>query len=180
MRPIFIAALDGDAIAYRRFLDLIGPRLRAFLRGQLGRAGDRDHTEAEDVLQETLLALHLSRHTYDRAAPVSAWAFAIARYKLVDHLRRSRRHTGHAPIEDAEEALAVSDSGASEARLDLGRALSNLPERTRNLIEQVKIHGSTIAEAASSVGMTETAAKVAMHRGLKAMARSLTRRRAPP
>ena len=71
----------------------------------LSRAGV-DPSEVEDVLQETLRALHLSRHTYDAASPVTAWAHAIARYKLVDHLRRSGRHAGALPLDD--EVVAPS------------------------------------------------------------------------
>ncbi len=126
------------------------------------------------MLQETLLALHLSRHTYDPAVPVSAWAHAIARYKLIDHLRRSGRHRGHLPI---EEALAQPEprGAASDAKLDVERALATLPERTRTLIDRVKLQGGSLAEAAQATGMTENAAKVAIHRGLKAMAKVLSR-----
>jgi RNA polymerase sigma-70 factor (ECF subfamily) len=158
LHPAFMAGLEGDAAAYRRFLDLIGARLRGFLRGHLARAGLSGAEEVEDVLQETLLALHLSRHTYDPAVPVSAWAHAIARYKLIDHLRRSGRHRGHLPIDD-EAPIPIAPAGpAIEAKLDIERALASLPE------------------AAQAAGMTETAAKVALHRGLKAMAKILTRR----
>jgi len=180
LRPAFLAGLEGDAAAYRRFLDLIGARLRGFLRGHLARAGLTGTDEAEDVLQETLLALHLSRHTYDPAIPVSAWAHAIARYKLIDHLRRSGRHRGHLQIEDEALALAAPASAASDAKLDIERALAGLPERTRRLIDRVKLQGGSLAEAAQAAGMTETAAKVALHRGLKAMAKILTGRRTRP
>ena len=180
LRPAFLAGLEGDAAAYRRFLDLIGVRLRGFLRGHLMRAGIAGTDEAEDVLQETLLALHLSRHTYDPAIPVSAWAHAIARYKLIDHLRRSGRHRGHLPIDDEALALAVSAGAASDAKLDIERALAGLPERTRRLIDRVKLQGASLADAAQAAGMTETAAKVALHRGLKAMAKILTTRGTRP
>lgn len=181
LRPIFLAALAGDAAAYRLFLDTISVRLRGYLRQMLARAGRNEPSEAEDVLQETLLALHLARHTYDSASPVTAWAHAIARYKLVDHLRRSGRHAGALPLEDEADRLAgPAEAGATEARLDLTRAMAALPERTRRLIEQVKLQGASIAEAAGSTGMTETAAKVAIHRGLQAMAKFLSKRRAGP
>jgi RNA polymerase sigma factor (sigma-70 family) len=180
LRPAFLAGLEGDGAAYRRVLDLIGPRLRGFLRGHLARAGLAGADEAEDVLQETLLALHLSRHTYDPAIPVSAWAHAIARYKLIDHLRRSGRHRGHLPIEDEALGLAAAPSAASDAKLDVERALAGLPERTRRLIDRVKLQGGSLAEAAEAAGMTETAAKVALHRGLKAMAKILSRRGTRP
>jgi len=175
LRPLFLAALAGDGAAYRLFLDAISTRLRGYLRQMLARAGRMEASETEDVLQETLLALHLSRHTYEPSSPVTAWAHAIARYKLVDHLRRSGRHAGNLPLEDEALALAAPESAASDARLDLARALAELPERTRKLIDQVKLQGASVAEAARSAGMSETAAKVAIHRGLQAMARFLSR-----
>lgn len=181
LRPIFLAALAGDEAAYRLFLDTISLRLRGYLRQMLARAGRTEASEAEDVLQETLLALHLSRHTYDAASPVTAWAHAIARYKLVDYLRRSGRHAGALPLEDEVDRLAgPSESAAAEARLDLARAMEALPERTRRLIDQVKLQGASIAAAADAIGMTETAAKVAIHRGLQAMAKFLSRRGTRP
>jgi RNA polymerase sigma factor (sigma-70 family) len=176
LRPVFLAGLGGDAAAYRRFLETISMRLRGYLRSQLARVGRQEASEAEDVLQETLLALHLSRHTYDPASPVTAWAHAIARYKLVDHLRRSGRHAANLPLDDEAYQLAAPDTVASDARLDLARAMQALPERTRTLIDRVKVQGCTMAEAADAAGMTETAAKVAIHRGLRALARILTRR----
>jgi RNA polymerase sigma-70 factor (ECF subfamily) len=181
LRPLFLAALAGDAAAYRLFLDTISVRLRGYLRQMLARAGRGEASEAEDVLQETLLALHLSQHTYDRTSPVTAWAHAIARYKLVDHLRRSGRHAGNLPLDDEAYQLAgPADDAASEARLDLERALAALPERTRRLIDRVKLQGASVAEAAQAAGMTENAAKVAIHRGLQAMAKFLSRRRERP
>ena len=181
LRPVFLAALDGDSAAYRRFLDAIGGRLRGYLRQMLARSGRHEPSEAEDVLQEVLLALHLSRHTYDPASPVTAWAHAIARYKLVDHLRRTGRHAGGLPLDDEAFDLAEPPAAAAtEARLDLDRAMASLPERTRGLIDRVRLQGASIAEAASDAGMTETAAKVAIHRGLQAMAKFLSRRGGRP
>lgn len=177
LRPVFLAALAGDGAAYRFFLDAISARLRGYLRQMLARAGRMEASEAEDVLQETLLALHLSRHTYEPSSPVTAWAHAIARYKLVDHLRRTGRHAGNLPLEDEAQAqaLAVPDDPASDSRLDLTRAMEALPERTRKLIDRVKLQGTSVADAARDAGMSETAAKVAIHRGLRAMARFLSR-----
>lgn len=181
LRPVFLAALAGDAAAYRLFLDTISMRLRGYLRQMLARAGRTEASEAEDVLQETLLALHLSRHTYDAASPVTAWAHAIARYKLVDHLRRTGRHAGALPLDDEAHQLVGPPEGvAAEARLDLERAMAALPERTRHLIDQVKLQGASVVEAANAAGMTETAAKVAIHRGLQAMAKFLSKREAKP
>lgn len=180
LRPVFLAALAGDAAAYRVFLDAISARLRGYLRQMLARSGRTEPSETEDVLQEALLALHLARHTYDPAIPVTAWAHAIARYKLVDHLRRTGRHAGNLPLDEEAYRVAAPEGAAADARLDLTRAMAALPERTRALIERVKLQGASVAEAATATGMSETAAKVAIHRGLRAMARFLARRGRSP
>jgi RNA polymerase sigma factor (sigma-70 family) len=181
LRPLFLAALVGDAAAYRLFLDQISLRLRGHLRQALSRAGRSEPSEAEDVLQETLLAIHLARHTYEATSPVTAWAHAIARYKLVDHLRRTGRHAAARQLDDDALALAApGEHGAVDSRLDLERAMQALPERTRILIDRVKIEGQSISEAALTVGMTENAAKVAIHRGLLAMAKVLSGRGCKP
>ena len=178
LRPDFIASLSGDAAAYRRFLERMSARLRSYLRPMLARAQRHEASDVEDVLQEVLLGLHLSRHTYDPAIPVTAWAHAIARYKLVDYLRRSGRHVGHDVLDEAEFVMDGGDAAAAtEARLDLGLAMKSLPERTRSLIDRVRLQGASVAEAAAAVGMSEAAAKVAIHRGMQSLAGFLKRRR---
>lgn len=122
-------------------------------------------------MQETLLAVHNQRHTYDPGQPVTAWVHAIAKYKLVDMLRRrGARDPVTTSLDDAGELFAASDSGAAEARRDLGRLLERLPDRQRLPIVHVKIEGLSILEAAERTGMSESAVKVGIHRGLKALA----------
>ena len=75
-----IRALDGDAVAYDALLRLLVPQLRAFFNR---RTNSED--VAEDLVQETLIAVHAKRSTYDRSRPFSAWLYAIARYKMADH-----------------------------------------------------------------------------------------------
>src|ERR1700733_11273616 len=88
LRNLMLRSLAGDAAAYRLFLDELTARLRAYLRRRLGGLPD----EVEDLLQELLLAVHNKRHTYDPKQPLTAWVQAIARYKLVDLLRRRSRN----------------------------------------------------------------------------------------
>ena len=177
LRSLLQGGLAGDAAAYQSFLRELSAHLRSFLRRRLVSLPD----DVEDLVQESLLAVHIQRHTYDPGQPVSAWVQAIARYKLVDHLRRSGRHAGALPLDDEAHQLAgPAESAAADARLDLARAMEALPARTRRLIDQVKLQGASVAEAATTAGMTETAAKVAIHRGLQAMARFLSKRRRQP
>ena len=167
LRGLLARGLDGDEAAYRGFLDGLVVRLRAFLRRRLTRAPD----EVEDLLQEILLAVHNQRHSYDPAQPLTAWLHAIARYKLVDCLRRrGRRELLHDALDDAPELLAAADEEARDARRDLAKLLQTLPPRQRLPIECVKLEGLSVAEAAHRLAMSESAVKVGVHRGLKALA----------
>src|SRR5262245_51950518 len=102
------AAIGGDAAAYNRLLTSLAPVIRSAARRGLARAG-MGAEEAEDVVQETLLAMHLKRHTWDQSLPLGPWVRAIARNKLIDAMRR-RGHRDHVPIDDVIETLA-SDAG---------------------------------------------------------------------
>lgn len=164
LRSLMLASLAGDAAAYRELLSDLSERLSRYYRRRL-----QAHlaVHVEDLVQETLLAIHTRRMTYDPNRAFTAWAFAIARYKMVDMLRRSRQ-PAHIPIDDVADFIA-DESAPSHFANDLATMLDTLPERTKDLIQRVKIEGQSVAEAAASAGMSETAVKVAMHRGLKSL-----------
>ncbi len=167
LRDLLVRALAGDAAAYHAFLRDLGAHLRAFLRKRLARLPD----EVEDLVQETLLAVHNQRHTYATDQPLTAWLHAIARYKLVDLLRRrARRDLLNDPLDDDNELLVASDIEASDARRDVAKLLDTLPDRHRLPIIHVKLEGLSVAEAAKLTGMSESAVKVGVHRGMKALA----------
>lgn len=131
--------------------------------------------DVEDLVQETLLAVHNQRHTYDPAQPLTAWIHAIARYKLVDLLRRrAGREVLNEPLDEDLEVFAVSDVEAADVRRDLDQLLAQLPDRQRLPIVHMKLEGLTVAQAARACGMSESAVKVGVHRDLKALA-ALTR-----
>jgi RNA polymerase sigma factor (sigma-70 family) len=165
-----LPALAGDSAAYHRFLQLLTGHLRAFVRWRLTRWPD----DVEDVVQDILLAVHNQRHTYQPEQPLTAWVHAIAKYKLIDLMRaRSVREALHDPIDDDTPLFAVDDHAAGDARRDVATLLHTLPDRHRLPIECVKLRGLSVAEAALETGMTESAIKVGVHRGLKALAARL-------
>jgi len=176
LKPLMLAGLNGDAQAHARLLKLLSERLRAYFGRRLSASPD----DVEDLVQETLLAVHLRRATYDRAQPFTAWAHAIARYKLIDHWRRRKirattpldKIRATTPLDDVADFLA-SEPVDSDAGLDLTRVLSTLPQRQRTLVEDVKIHGLSLSEAGLRGGLSEGAAKVALHRALKLLAERL-------
>jgi RNA polymerase sigma-70 factor, ECF subfamily len=169
LRALMAASLDGDAGAYRRLLEQLTSRLRAYYKHRFARIG-HGPTEAEDLLQETLIAVHTHRHTYDREQPFTPWMYAIARYKFLDYLRRTKSTLKDLPMERAEELTSNSDLTAVESSLDLQRLMSDISSKARAAIQYVKLDGLSVREAAVRTGMSESAVKVAVHRGLKALA----------
>jgi RNA polymerase sigma-70 factor, ECF subfamily len=172
LAPLWKRAHDGDEAAYRQALEVIAARLRGyFARRMLSAPHD-----VEDLVQETLLALHLRRGTHDAALPVSNWVYAIARHKLVDlWRRRGRREALHQPL-DENESLHASQREELPARRDLEALLGALPEAQRLAITLVKIEGLSTAEASRRSGVSVSALKVRIHRGLKRLA-DLVRKR---
>jgi RNA polymerase sigma-70 factor, ECF subfamily len=167
LKPLWLRAQAGDDAAYRQCLRLLASRLRAYLKRRLQGSPD----EVEDLVQETLLALHLHRGTYDPSLTVSAWAVAIARHKLVDLWRRhGRRDSLHDTLDDVDERLLVAEPDDGEARRDLTVLFEALPEAQRQAIVLTKLEGLSVAEAAARTGASESAIKVQVHRGLKRLA----------
>ena len=168
LHALLTQAQAGDNDAYRQFLGHSAARLRAYFRRRL----PADPADVEDLVQETLLAIHNSRHTFRRGEPVTVWLHAIARYKLVDALRsRAARAAIGLPLDEDAEALWIDPAPlAAEARRDLLVLLGTLPERMRLPIVHVKLEGLSVAEAAARTGMSESAVKVGIHRGLKRLA----------
>lgn len=169
LRALMLAGLDGDEVSHKTLLRKLSTYLRAYFKSQLVRIG-RGPTDAEDLVQETLVALHTRRHTYDRSQLLTPWVYAIARYRLLDYLRRSKAARLDVPVEEAEDVFAVDDHSAVESGLDLKKLLAQLTPKTRQVIQYVKLDGLSVNEAAARCGMSESAIKVCVHRGLKALA----------
>jgi RNA polymerase sigma-70 factor, ECF subfamily len=163
LKALMIGGLDGDAAAWRALLTELRAPLGAFFRRRMG-----DRVEVEDLIQETLIAVHAKRATYDPALPFTAWVHAVARHKMIDGARREARRPT-APLEAAGDPAGDHTVEDGATRRDLSRVLALLPARQRRLIEDVRVHGFSMAEAAERHGMTEGAVKVSVHRGLKAL-----------
>jgi RNA polymerase sigma-70 factor (ECF subfamily) len=164
LKAVWLHAQAGDEAAYHRALMLIAARLRAYFARRLRAWPD----EVEDLVQETLLALHVHRATCDPNVPVSAWVHAIARHKLVDlWRRRGRREALHDPLDESLESTLADEQ---PARHDLRVLLATLPDAQRRAIELIKIDGLSVAEASARSGVSVSALKVQVHRGLRKLA----------
>lgn len=168
LKPLWMRAQSGDEGAYREALSRIAVGLRKYFARRMFALPD----DVEDLVQETLLGLHQQRGTYDPRLPVSAWMYAIARHKLVDLLRRrGRREALNEPLDDlAEDEHPAAAADAQPARRDLALLLGTLPPAQRLAIVWTKIEGLSVAEAAQRGGVSVSALKVQVHRGLKRLA----------
>lgn len=153
----------GNRADYQCLLRDMTPVLLAYFRNNFRQAG-----AAEDLTQETLLAVHTKFHTYDPQQPFAPWLFAIARYKGIDNLRRTARQITTAPLpDDGNIAAPANEADTREAELSLQAALQSLSPRDRQLIELGKLQGLSLNELAGHTGLGLSAAKVGLYRAMK-------------
>jgi RNA polymerase sigma-70 factor (ECF subfamily) len=154
---LMTAAQNGHGGAYRRLLGEVSVWLTRYFQRRLP-AGDVD-----DAVQETLLAIHRRRHTYDPHYPLGPWLAAIAKRKWIDQLRS----LGRRPTEDLSDDLAVGDHEASVISASvLASLLEQLRPAQAQAILLVKVHGHSIEEASGVTGLSPSAIKMNIHRGL--------------
>jgi RNA polymerase sigma factor (sigma-70 family) len=158
------AAQAGDTAAYRCLLTEVQPWLARFFARRLA------WRVADDLAQETLLAVHAKRHTYDPAFPFQSWVAAIAHYKWVDWVRRQ---TVRGEIELPDWLPVSAEDGAVHARLSVDRLMACLPVKQAQAIRLVKLEGCSIEEASAASGQSVSLIKVNIHRGLQRMAKVL-------
>jgi RNA polymerase sigma-70 factor (ECF subfamily) len=167
-RDWMLAALMGDAGAYRMLLAGLTRHLRSYYARRL------DHGAAEDAVQETLIAIHARRATYDPHLPFTAWVYGIARYKLIDEYRRHKRRAT-VPLDEAGDLFGHDETTDAIARRDVTKLLAKLPPAKRQLVKDIKLDGVSIADAARRTGLSESAVKVTVHRAIKSLSEEVVR-----
>jgi len=166
LKSLMLLSLEGDERAYRNLLKECGDRLRAYYMRRL-----IDRSAIDDLVQETLIAIHTRRATYDRERPFTAWLHAIAHYKLIDLIRMRHRHITVALDDTPEDLLAFDETQTAATHQDLDKVLEDLPDTTRTLVKAVKIEGRSIAEVSTETGLSQSAVKVTIHRALKRLSK---------
>ena len=165
------SANAGDDAAYRRLLTSVAPVLRAGARRGLVRAG-QPPDQAEDIVQDILLAVHLKRQTWKPDAPFAPWLFAIARNKLIDALRRRGRRV-FVNIDDFAEVIPSAEPADTLPPSEVATHLAGLPVRQREVLQSIAVDQVSIKDTAKKMAMSEGAVRVALHRGLAKLAASL-------
>ncbi len=164
---LMIASQKGDASQYHKFLERVSILLTPFIQKKV------THSEfVDDILQDTLVAIHNSRHTFIPGRSIAAWTYVICEHRIIDFYRKYRR---------VEKAEIISDTGFSDfetpekdtALETLEFVMEGLPEKQKTVIEMMKLEGLSIKEVAVKTGMSESAIKVNAFRGYQAMKRIL-------
>jgi RNA polymerase sigma factor (sigma-70 family) len=154
---LMAAAQAGDSAAYRRLLEALGQWLRRYYVRRL------PPSFVDDAVQDTLIAVHEKRHTYDPSRPFEPWLAAIARYKWIDRLRALKR----LPTEPINDDIATPDhESAVVSATVLEQLLLGLKPAQAEVIRLVKIQGFSVEEAAARTGQSVSLVKVNIHRGL--------------
>jgi RNA polymerase sigma-70 factor (ECF subfamily) len=125
-------------------------------------------------VQESLLAVHRARHTYDPARPFAPWLYAIVQNRFIDALRVQRRRVLRELQADAALEFGNRAPQERDALLrDVRRAVSGLPDNQRRVIELLKFEDLSVREVATRLGMTEANVKVTAHRGYRALRKQM-------
>jgi len=168
-------AQDGDAEAYRRLLSRIKAMMESYVKNSLLRLGRAAPALADDLTQEILLGLHAKRNTYDPKQFFLPWLYAIARYKVIDFIRDTKKRSVHVPLEaehlEVAHAEFVSDSAFSS--VDTHTLIAMLPQKQKDVLMMVKLDGLSVSEASLKTGFSESDIKVTVHRALKTLRKKL-------
>ena len=167
-KRLLLAALAGDEACYRRFLTDVSNYLRGWAQGSLKRTG-RSPAEAEDIVQETLLAIHTKRHTWDQGQPVGPWLHGVARHKLIDALRKRNLHD-HLSVDEFAEIIPAPQAEGELRHGDILKMVSSLPATQARIVRALFIDGQRTSDVAGTLSMSEGAVRVALHRALKTLA----------
>ena len=163
LKAWMLGGLDGDSTAHTALLRALVPLLQSFYRRRLHGTEE----DVQDLVQETLISVHTRRASYDRERPFTAWLYAVARYRMIDHFRRQKVSVA---IEDVDDILVAEGfEGAVSARLDVDTLLGTISPKQARAIRDIHIEGKSVAEAAVGAGIGESDVKVSVHRGLKAI-----------
>jgi len=164
-------AQHGDEDAYVELLMQLTAATRHYARARAG----APVPWIDDVVQETLVAVHRARHTFDPSRPFAPWFYAIAGNRFVDVFRREHRVRQREVGGDAwPDWRTTLSADASPVDVDLVRkALAALPPRQREIVEAIKLREESVRDIAARLGLTVSAVKVTAHRGYRALRRAL-------
>lgn len=163
-------SIAGNQRAYTDLLQETSRLLRPFLAKRL-----KFTNEVDDLLQDILISIHKARHTYDGNRPYTPWMYAIARFRLQDHLRAHYSDQLHHSVDlsEVEDYLHEDVTETTLSYESIAREVGKLPEKQAEILRLMHQEGYTAKEVAEKLGMNESAVKVAAHRAYKVLRQKL-------
>src|SRR6056297_600789 len=139
-----------DRQAFARLFDHFAPRVKGFLM----KSGS-DEALAEECTQDVMATLWQKSHLFDPTrASAATWIFTIARNRKIDALRKQRRPEPEdlqwGPDQEPDQADVLA---LQQETTQLGKAISDLPEKQKILIEKAYFHDLSHSEIAQETGL---------------------------
>lgn len=172
------AASAGDTTAVEELLSYLRPIMVRYCRSKLGRV--RPISSADDVAQEVCLAVYRALPTYQHLGrPFLSFVFGVAAHKVADVHRAAARDrslpTAETPDTQSEEENPEQVALRRELVEQTGDLLRTLLPRQRDILIMRVVMGMSAQETADAVGTTPDAVRVAQHRALNRLRRTVTR-----
>lgn len=171
LKELFIKANHGDNKAYKTFLENIEKMAYQYTQGRIS-----EKSHHQDIVQEILLSIHQSRHTYDPSKPINPWIYAIFHYRTADHLRKTYKNkedsTDEETFKEIKDGFNVTKN--TESNELINKALATLSKKQKEMVILSKIEGFTSAEIALKMNMNINTVKVTIHRSLEKMRKALS------
>ena len=150
---------QGDLGAFEELYRTHAGRLFSLLCRMLGNPAD-----AEDLLQEVFLAAHRKLDTFRGDSAVGTWLYRLATNQCLDHLRSRAARTSQVtdPLEDDSWLADAGSRGLADrtvSRMDIDRAVAQLPEGCRAAFILHDIEGLEHREIGQVLGIAEGTSK---------------------
>jgi RNA polymerase sigma-70 factor (ECF subfamily) len=156
----------GDRNAFQLLFQDIGPLITRFVRRRV-----IDQAEAEDVCQESMLAIFKSRHTYESGRPFEPWMFAIVRNVASAHFRRTSETMRRVEMTDEIPEFAGEDTLGMT--IEMREAFESLSPDQIEALLLTKIQGLSVADASKIAGASVASIKVRVHRAYQTLKKSM-------
>jgi len=158
----------GNLAAFEALYRALAPRVIGFIRASL-----RGEARSSDLLQETFLELHRSRHTYLPGHSVIGWAFGIAQNVMLRHRREARRRVPELLTDPLELEEQLAPRAADLELQPLQEALDLLSPDSRATWWMRNIEGLSFEVIARRLGIAATAVRLRCSRASRALRAAL-------
>lgn len=157
-KQLILQSQKGDRLAYTQLLQGLSSFLKNYLRKRIF-----DKNDIDEVIQEILMAVHKSIHTYNAEKAFMSWFLAIVEYKVIDYIRHLKNDLIDVDAKSTSDLAAVLKTD-TDLRIDVEKAVNQLNQRERQVFTMVKINGLSISEVANELQISEANVKVIVHR----------------